>query len=175
MQRLSPAIGRAVAACTAFATAAAVLTGCGVQQSDAIEAGGPATVTVYPGPRQRVLLFFLSPQGRLAPVSRPDRKGRFSPTGIEQLDVHNVLAELFAGPLANERKAGLHTGLPRLKGPVGIGSASGGLTIRIPLSVRHLKETAISQVVCTAALAQGDDDTAVTIEGEDGTLPPAHC
>ncbi|MEU6323787.1 hypothetical protein [Streptomyces sp. NPDC047009] len=172
MQRVSPAVGRAVAA---FAAAAAVLTGCGVQATDAIEAGGPATVSVFPGPRQRVLLFFLSPEGRLAPVDRLAPKSRFSPKLTEQPDVRKVLAELFAGPLANERKAGLHTGLPRLKGPVGIGSAPGGLTIRIPLPVRHLEETAISQVVCTAALAQGDDDTAVTIEGEDGTLPPAHC
>ncbi|MEW2471871.1 hypothetical protein AB0919_43990 [Streptomyces sp. NPDC046994] len=172
MQRLSLAGGRAVAA---FATAAAVLTGCGVQGTDAIEAGGPATVIVYPGPGQRVLLFFLSPEGRLAPVSRPGRKSRFSPTGIEQLDVQEVLSELFDGPLATERRAGLRTGLPRLKGPVGIGSAPGRLTIRIPIPVRHLEETAIGQVVCTAALAQGDEDTAVTIEGEDGTLPPAHC
>ncbi|OIJ98564.1 hypothetical protein [Streptomyces colonosanans] len=180
MKRPSTAVGRAVAACV---TAAALLTGCGVQQTDVIEAGGPATIGVFPAPENRMVLFFLSPQGRPTPVMRRvgtnlDPKGGadYPPAGAGPVDRGKVVAALFAGPWANEREAGLHTELPpQLNGPVGITATSGKLILRLPLAVRPLKAAAVRQVVCTVAFAGGDGGAEVTIMGPDGTLPAAHC
>ncbi|MGW3496020.1 hypothetical protein [Streptomyces sp. NPDC001020] len=171
MKRPSTAVVRA-AACV---TAAGLLTGCGVQQTDVIEAGGPATVNVFPAPGQRLLLFFLSPQGHLTPVVRPVKSEQYAPAGVEPVDRQKVLAMLFAGPQANERAAGLHTELPQLNGAMGIKSTPSNVTVLLPLAVRHFEATAVRQVVCTVAFADGDGSAEVVIVGNDGTLPAAHC
>ncbi|MEV5987693.1 hypothetical protein AB0L85_22210 [Streptomyces sp. NPDC052051] len=172
MKRPGTAVGRAVAACL---SAVALLTGCGVQQTDVIEAGGPATVGVFPDPENRMLLFFLSPQGRLTPVTR--RVGTAPPpAGAGPVDPGKVVAALFAGPRANEREAGLHTELPpQLTGAVWTKATPGKLTLHLPLAVRTFKAAAVRQVVCTVAFTDGDGGAEVTVIGPDGTLPPTHC
>ena len=172
MKRPSTTVGRAVAACV---TAAALLGGCGVQQTDVIEAGGPATVGVYPGNKQRMLLFFLSSEGRLLPVSRWAESSELSPMDTKPMPVPKVLGALFAGPSDSERKAGLHTELPQLKGPTETKTDLSELVIVFPFAVRPLEATALQQVVCTTAFATGDGSTEVIIAGKDGALPSAHC
>lgn len=61
---------RRVAAVLATLAALLPLTACGIQQTDVIEAGGPATIDVMPARESRMLLFFLSPDGVLLPVPR---------------------------------------------------------------------------------------------------------
>ncbi|WP_031087017.1 hypothetical protein [Streptomyces sp. NRRL WC-3549] len=46
------------------------LAGCGIQETDVIEAGGPAVADLLPPREGRVLLFFFSPDDALLPVPR---------------------------------------------------------------------------------------------------------
>ncbi|ADI06063.1 hypothetical protein SBI_02942 [Streptomyces bingchenggensis BCW-1] len=157
------------------AVAAVSLTGCGVRQSDVIEAGGPATVTVFPDAEQRVLLFFVSSEGRLTPVSGGvfmDRKGEYD----GKVPGEVALMMLLGGPSATARAAGLHTELPRSAGHIGMKSGTDQVSVRVPIAVRGLGKTAVRQLVCTAAYAEGGDGTAeVTVAGDDGRLPAMHC
>ncbi|MEU0596973.1 hypothetical protein ABZ484_01715 [Streptomyces sp. NPDC006393] len=165
------AVGRAVAAC---ATAATLLTGCGVQKTGVIEVGGPATVMAA-DPKGQYFLFFLSTEERLTPVVRFS-KGYDLPGGTEPVDVPTAITALFAGPQADDRAAGLRTELPKLNGSMGVSTGPGKVRIVLPLAVRPLGKPAVRQLVCTAAFAQGSDGTAeVTVQGEDGALPPARC
>lgn len=155
------------------AVAAALLTGCGVRQSDVVEAGGPATVIVYPDAEQRVLLFFVSSGGRLTPVAREfflNEEGEYVVPGDK------VVTMLLAGPSAEARAAGLHTELPRSTGFVGVKSTPDQVFVRVSIAVRGLNKTAVRQMVCTAAYVNGGDgDAEVIIAGGDGRLPAAHC
>jgi hypothetical protein len=56
----------------AFAVAAVVplLGGCGIQETDVIEAGGPASVQAFFDREYEMLLFLRSPDGGLSPVIR---------------------------------------------------------------------------------------------------------
>jgi hypothetical protein len=155
------------------AVVAALLTGCGVRQSDVVEAGGPATVTVFPDAEQRLLLFFVSAEGRLTPVSMG-----FFLDGEEKYRVagDKVLSILLAGPSAEARAAGLHTELPRSTGFVGVKPAPDRVFVSVSIAVRGLEKTAVRQLVCTAAYVDGGDGNAeVIIAGDDGRLPPASC
>ncbi|MEU5611564.1 hypothetical protein ACI2L4_20705 [Streptomyces sparsogenes] len=174
MKRRGATAARAAAAAVCV-MAVAPLTGCGVRGSDVIEAGGPATVTVFPADEQRLLLFFVSSEGRLTPVAR-----RVGGDGSGQSDGpplgEKVLAALFAGPSEGERAAGLRTRLPRPKEMPGMKWSPRDVLVHLPLAVRDLSETARRQVICTVAYAEGGDGGAeVTIAGEDGALPPTHC
>ncbi|CAM5538084.1 hypothetical protein [Streptomyces aurantiogriseus] len=174
MRRPGTAAGRALAVCAAVTAA---LTGCGVQETDVIEVGGPATVSVSPVPDQRVLLFFLSPEGRLAPVSRQGRTDADLKAGMGPVDGSKVMTMLFAGPGAGEREAGLRTALPQLEQGVEVESSRGSVAITLSLDVRSLGETALRQVVCTAAYLDGGDGSAqvLVIGNDDETLPSTHC
>ncbi|NUP39534.1 MAG: hypothetical protein HOY76_21605 [Streptomyces sp.] len=160
------------------AMAAVSLTGCGVRQSDVIEAGGPATVTVFPDAKQRQIVFFVSSEGRLTPVAGgvftdTDREG-----GYENGKVPGeiALSMLLFGPSEKARAAGLHTELPPAEGHIDMKSGTDQALVRVPVAVRRLGKTAVRQLVCTAAYAEGGDGTAeVTVAGNDGRLPPAHC
>ncbi|MFG2343726.1 hypothetical protein [Streptomyces phaeochromogenes] len=57
---------------SAFAVVAAVplLGGCGIQETDVIEAGGPASVQAFFDRESEMLLFFRAPDGGLSPVIR---------------------------------------------------------------------------------------------------------
>ncbi|OMI41059.1 hypothetical protein [Streptomyces sparsogenes] len=178
MKRRGAAAARAAAACV---MAVAPLTGCGVRGSDVIEAGGPATVTVFPADEQRLLLFFVSPEGRLTPVARRvggDGSGQAVRSGqaVGPPLGDKVLAALFAGPSDGERAAGLRTRLPRPEGRPAMKWSPRDVLVHLPLAVRDLSETARRQVVCTVAYAEGGDgDAEVTLAGQDGALPPTHC
>lgn len=165
-------VGPAAVSCVA---AVALLTACGVRQSEVIEAGGPATVTVFPVEEQRMILFFVSSEGRLTPVSTPIFPGR-DKEYAGPVPVVRALSGLFAGPSAEARAAGLHTELPPLEGETTVKSSSARVAIRVPFAVRGLGKTAVRQLVCTLAYTKGGDGTAeVTIASDDGTLPSAHC
>ncbi|MEU2280446.1 hypothetical protein ABZ614_00515 [Streptomyces sp. NPDC013178] len=174
MRRPGTAVGRALAVCVAVT---ALLTGCGVQQTDVIEVGGPATVSVYPFPEQRMLLFFLSSEGRPAPVSRQVRTDADVKAGMGPVDGQKVMTLLFEGPMPHEREAGLRTGLPRLgKKGVVVKSSRDVVDVVLPFDVRSLGESALRQVVCTAAYVDGGDGVAkVRVVGDDGTLPSSYC
>ncbi|MFG2196861.1 hypothetical protein [Streptomyces sp. NPDC048639] len=163
------------AALTACGAAAVLLTGCGVQETRVIEAGGPATVLVLPTREERLLLFFLSPQGRPTPVTRPVKPAGEDP-GKKAVSTSRSVITLLDGPRANERAAGLRTGLPDLKGSLQVESSPGTVQITAPFAVRRLERNAVQQLVCTAAFAEGRADrTEVTLRGRDGTLRPTSC
>ncbi|WP_030210807.1 hypothetical protein [Streptomyces bikiniensis] len=46
------------------------LAGCGIQETDVVEAGGAATVVVQPVPEERMTLYFLGPGGGTMPMAR---------------------------------------------------------------------------------------------------------
>ncbi|MFF0478998.1 hypothetical protein [Streptomyces sp. NPDC004284] len=124
---------------TAALLAMLSLAACGIQESDVVEAGGAATVAVYPQPEFRMVLYFLGPDGQPVPVVRelgkpvPDptfawgaseadaqhRKSEGQGSGQQPYEVSGtvvvtdkVMAALLAGPAAADTAAGLTTGLP---------------------------------------------------------------
>ncbi|MGW7362728.1 GerMN domain-containing protein [Streptomyces sp. NPDC054841] len=161
------------------ASAALLLTGCGIQETDVIEAGGPATIEVFPGNERRMLLFFRSPEGELLPVSRePD--GLFEDARSDPKSMARTLAALFRGPTENERAAGLTTGLPVL--PTGSAlreagpAADGGVEVTLSIALDELDETALRQLICTIAYAEeADARILVHLRGTDSALEPAQC
>ncbi|MFE9041297.1 hypothetical protein ACFYOG_10290 [Streptomyces sp. NPDC007818] len=63
-------MSRRIRAAGAALLAGLALAGCGVQGSDVVEAGEAPDTIVRPNPENRMLLFFLGPDGELMPVSR---------------------------------------------------------------------------------------------------------
>ncbi|MGA5194653.1 hypothetical protein [Streptomyces exfoliatus] len=132
------------------------LAGCGIQETDVVEAGGAATVLVAPIPENRIVLYFLGPDGRSMPVARdvgptyPEPTAPADGTGDTRapyegfgpgyeitLDdlrssdaADKILAALLAGPRENEAAAGITTALPEseMRGP--------GLVPRIEIAAR---------------------------------------
>ncbi|MFF5917350.1 hypothetical protein ACFY8C_03245 [Streptomyces flavochromogenes] len=119
------------------------LAGCGIQKSDVVEAGGAATLHVAaPLLDERIVLYFVGPDGRSMPVTRDIGRPipeTTSPTGgsgervptdvfgpgyeISRDDLSRggivtdkILAMLLAGPGENERAAGITTALPKAEG-----------------------------------------------------------
>ncbi|KOG25612.1 MULTISPECIES: hypothetical protein [Streptomyces] len=179
------------------------LTGCGIQDSDVVEAGGAATVAVHPAPGgNRVVLYFLGPDGRLLPSVR-DLDGPFSSrgepwanpdhtsgsgTGVEtrsgRVGIDKVLFMLVNGPVAGEVAVGMTTGLPRsetvphIEGDPSKAVAEGRrhLRLRVPFPVGDLTDAAIQQLVCTTVYAEDPVGMVeVSLLGPDGTLPAARC
>ncbi|MFE9135710.1 hypothetical protein [Streptomyces sp. NPDC007355] len=116
------------------------LAGCGIQKSDVVEAGGAATVVIQPIPEERMVLFFLGPEGLPMPVVREagprDLRPTPTPSGpgdtlvpydgfgpeyevaadaltVRGLPTDKVLAALLAGPGPDEAGVGITTALPR--------------------------------------------------------------
>ncbi|WP_432027943.1 hypothetical protein [Streptomyces sp. 1222.5] len=167
---------RAARATAVCATAAAVLTGCGVQRTGVVEAGGPATIAVSSSPGQRMLLlYFVSPRGRVTPVTRMLAGGDDADPSPQPVSGAKALAALFDGPRGNETAAGLHTELPRFRGDLQVKADTDTVTIHLPIATARLTTTALRQIVCTAAYAEGGGSATVTIWGEDGGLPSARC
>ncbi|MGW2559830.1 hypothetical protein ACWCXB_11400 [Streptomyces sp. NPDC001514] len=177
MRRL-PVTGAALAA-----LASAALTGCGIQESDVIEAGGPATVQVFPHSRDGTVLFFRTPQGEPAPVIRPLKEllkeGAEDPGGPGGPTAAAVVA-LFDGPRADERAAGLTDGLPALGpgDPVvrAMPPERGGVEVTLPVALGSLDDLALRQLVCTIAFSEDAEGlTPVHLRGDDGALGQANC
>ncbi|WP_435970305.1 hypothetical protein [Streptomyces sp. Qhu_M48] len=114
------------------------LAGCGIQETDVVEAGGAATVIVQPIPEDRIVLYFLGPDGRSMPVARDPQSPVGVPTSSDGSEdgrspfdgfgpdyemsaddlrrsgtgTDKVLAMLLAGPRADEAAFGITTALP---------------------------------------------------------------
>ncbi|MFE8913976.1 hypothetical protein [Streptomyces globisporus] len=167
--------------------------GCGIQDSDVVEAGGPATVEAFLNRDADMLLFFRSPDGGLSPVIREvgasagfgdeyiepgaddrDPSGAAGPAPTEK-----VVLALLSGPGGADRAAGLTTALPavREKGTVQVEvSSDGGITARLPLAVQALDATAVRQLTCTIAYNQARDGRGVvTLTGQDGAQRSGSC
>ncbi|HBF82638.1 MAG TPA: hypothetical protein DD420_22715 [Streptomyces sp.] len=126
---------RAVPVAALLVLAAGPLAGCGIRETDVIEAGGPAVADLLPPREGRVLLFFFSPDDALLPVPRivgtpwptggsgtvgpdgsvhtdepsgQDGLGGSSPgeAADETLSPLAAVTALLAGPDAAERRAG---------------------------------------------------------------------
>ncbi|MFF8275122.1 hypothetical protein ACF05T_03245 [Streptomyces lateritius] len=134
MRRLRGVLAPAVLLLTA--------TGCGIQQTDVVEAGGGATVTVIPPGSERILLFLVDREGRVLPVARSTSDplvhwdtgpssgsgtktagatdeteapgGSGSEAGLEKARTKagKALVVLSIGPTDAERDAGLDSRLP---------------------------------------------------------------
>ncbi|MCT4352863.1 hypothetical protein M5362_06940 [Streptomyces sp. Je 1-79] len=184
---------RGTALGAALLAGALALTGCGIRQSDVVEAGGPATIAVAPGEGSRLLLFYVDVDGRLTPAARAldtDQRlrGEAQPTYPRGLGVAALpaLSALLRGPTAGERAAGLSTRLPELgwetgkRGPlVNVETDEDGepvLRVSLDFPLGDLEGTAARQLVCTAAYAEETDGRiAVVLSGPGSTRPAERC
>ncbi|MFE1363592.1 hypothetical protein ACFW84_05025 [Streptomyces anulatus] len=172
---------------------ASLVGGCGIQESDVIEAGGPATVDAFLNRDDDMLLFFRSPDGGLSPVIRSVRpsagfgdeyvepaSGERDPTGpAGPAPTEKVALALLSGPGRTDRAAGLTTALPAVRegGTVTVQvSSDGGIAVRLPLAVQGLDATALRQLTCTIAYNEATDGRGVvTLTGHDGKKRSGTC
>ncbi|WP_327279388.1 MULTISPECIES: hypothetical protein [unclassified Streptomyces] len=146
-----------------------LLAGCGIKPTGVIESGAAAKVLV-PGPGTKGTVYYVTSDGRLAPVpetDQPEESALF------------LLARLLMGPLDPEKAAGLETRVPApadKKPPFGlsVNIVSGEtMEVRVPFAVTGLSETARRQLVCTAA--SPNPNYAVVLRGPDTSAGPARC
>ncbi|GAA4064485.1 hypothetical protein [Streptomyces shaanxiensis] len=182
-----------VAVALAFAAAVPLLGGCGIQETDVIEAGGPASFQAFLDRDYDMLLFFRSPDGGLSAVIRTTEppaefgdayaqsgsgdQNSSDPAG--PVPTEKVVLALLAGPRKEDRAAGLSTSLPAARpgGTVEVDlSPDGKVTTRLPLALEGLSSTALRQLTCTIAYSQ-DADGQVTVEltGQDGASRSGTC
>ncbi|MFI6107643.1 hypothetical protein [Streptomyces sp. NPDC051310] len=172
-------------ALTAGPVAALLLAGCGVQETDVIEAGGPASVQAFVSPGYDALLFFRLPHGELAPVIRSFRPADAFGNEYRQADgaappasAEKVISALLSGPGKADRAAGLGTALPRVvAGGVRVRLAGDGkVEVDLPLPLGGLDATAVRQLICTAAYTKDRDGRAtVLVTGRDGVTATGTC
>ena len=157
--------------------------GCGIQATDVVEVGDPATVEVAPGRGQGTVLYFVSPPParRLMPVVRPaDSMARGMPDASGAVPVWRysgkAILMLLYGPDSGETAAGLRTELPRadvVSTPV---VGPDGVLVRLNAPVKSLSAVARQQLACTVAQAvTSDRTTEVRVRGSDGTIGPDRC
>lgn len=177
---------------TALLLAVLGLAGCGIQETDVIEAGGPARIQVFPAREGRMLLFLRSPDGELMPVARqvdepvpPEYANSGAgtrKTTDPPVSTAKTIAALFNGPVDVERLSGLTSGLPTLApgGSVQVlpSQAEGedGVEIIVPAPVSAFDETGLRQLVCTAAYNEDPEGvTSVRVRGTDRRVGPFQC
>lgn len=180
--------GRAVAAVAlAVAATAPLLGGCGIQETDVIEAGGPASFQAFLDRDHDMLLFFRSPDGGLSTVIRTTQppgaefasgdQNPDDPTG--PVPTEKVVLALLAGPREDDRAAGLTTALPTIRpgGTVKVEPSSNGrVTTHLPLALKPLDKTALRQLTCTIAYSRDvDGQVVVELRGQDGTSRSGTC
>ncbi|MGC5531274.1 hypothetical protein [Streptomyces sp. SR-10] len=184
---------RGLAAAVIATVGASLAGGCGIQDSDVIEAGGPATVEAFLDRDNDMLLFFRSPDGGLNPVVRPARPSAgfgdaYVEPGSEDRNpsgpagpapTEKVVLALLAGPREADRAAGLTTALPAARpgGTVQVEvSSNSGITAVLPLALKDLPPTALRQLTCTIAYNQATDGRGVvTLRGHDGATSSGTC
>ncbi|MFF4180821.1 hypothetical protein [Streptomyces sp. NPDC001750] len=159
--------------------------GCGIQETEIVEVGDPATVAVAPGREQGTLLYFVSPPPakRLMPVVRPvDLTVHDRPDGTGAVRAwrgsDKAIAMLFDGPDEAETAAGLRTELPHADAMSTPSLTLGpdGVLVRLSTPVGELSGIARQQLICTAAQAlTSGRAVAVRVSGTDGTIGPDHC
>ncbi|WP_432006696.1 hypothetical protein [Streptomyces parvus] len=167
--------------------------GCGIQNSDVIEAGGPATVEAFFNPDVDMLLFFRSPDGGLTPVMRETRASAgFGSEYIEPgaptrdpsgpagpVPTEKVVLELLSGPGEADRAVGLTTAIPAVREGATVKvevARDGGVTARLPVAVKALKPMALRQLTCTIAYNEAAEGrVVVTLRGDDGAVTSGRC
>ncbi|MFG2553947.1 hypothetical protein ACGFWF_28890 [Streptomyces sp. NPDC048581] len=183
---------RGPAAAVAFA-AVPLLTGCGIQETDVIEAGGPASFQAFLDRDRDMLLFFRSSDGGLSTVIRTTEPpvefgdGNAESGSADQnpgdttgpVPTEKVVLALLGGPRKEDRAAGLSTALPAARpgGTVEVERSAGGrVTTRVPLALEGLSGTALRQLTCTIAYSQdADGQIVVHLTGQDGASRSGTC
>ncbi|MET3986801.1 hypothetical protein [Streptomyces sp. PvR034] len=150
---------------------AVALAGCGIEPTGVVESGRAANVPVT-APRSADVLYFVAPDGRLAPSLLRDPRVS---TGV-------LLGRLLSGPGTQERDSGLGTELPartdRAAGPVRVEYRTAKqVTVRLPHVLdAELSDTAKDQLVCTAAVSVDASAKAeVVLVTGDGPMSPRRC
>ncbi|NYV75948.1 hypothetical protein HW445_16775 [Streptomyces sp. UH6] len=133
-----------------------------------------------------MLLFFLTPDGRLLPSPRTVGGGGFEDgrqvpdSAVEPVppSAEKTVAALLSGPTPPERRAGM-ANEPSLPGPgtrVDVTVSGGRVELGLAVPLDGLHERAERQLVCTVAYAvSATGSAAVTLRGTDGTRAPAWC
>ncbi|QHC24479.1 hypothetical protein [Streptomyces sp. GS7] len=130
---------------TLGAVLAGVLAGCGIEPTDVIDAGEPATGVKSPGrPADNVQLFFYGPSG-LRSATRPAKA---------PVDPGEAIQLLMQGPNHAERMRGLSSVVPKFPGPVTADTGPGTVVITLPVNAKLLDPASMNQLVCTAANAR---------------------
>ncbi|MFJ2769291.1 hypothetical protein [Streptomyces sp. NPDC087300] len=123
---------------------AAALTGCGISTTGPRQAGAPASGVQRPGTNaEYARLYFVGPYG-LRSASRPTDR----PLGPQQ-----ALDLLLEGPTDAERERGLASEVPPMNGQLSATASTGTVDVYLPMTIRDLQVTAVSQLACTAAHA----------------------
>ncbi|WP_406505280.1 hypothetical protein [Streptomyces sp. NBC_00212] len=137
--------------------------GCGIQSTDVIAVGGPASAQAVP-PGDGTVLYFTGPDG-LMPVVRE---------GTSQAP----LPLLFAGPDKDERAAGISTELPPVQGAFKMSVEEGRVTVELGQDVSGLTPVAQRQIACTVlqAVARGGTVRVMILGGgAKSSLSPLAC
>ncbi|MGW0337601.1 hypothetical protein ACWD0J_38295 [Streptomyces sp. NPDC003011] len=181
------------AAAVAVVTAVPLLGGCGIQETDVIEAGGPASVQAFLDRDHDMLLFFRAPDGGLSPVIRTTASSSVFGDGYVEagsedqnlgdtagpVPTEKVVAALLAGPRKEDRAAGLSTSLPAARPGRNVEvepSPGGRVTTRLPFALTGLDSTALRQLTCTIAYSQdADGQVVVELRGQDGASRSGTC
>ncbi|MEV4867882.1 hypothetical protein [Streptomyces syringium] len=133
-------IRRAAAAATLFGLLT-TLAGCGIEPTEVIDVGYPATGAKRPGvPATQAVLYFAYPGG-VVPVSRP---------AGDAVSAEDAVPLLLKGPNEPERLRGYYSELPKVGG-VDVITSTDRVVIRLGTDVSRLTRTARNQLVCTAA------------------------
>ncbi|MFE1441411.1 hypothetical protein [Streptomyces sp. NPDC058739] len=176
------------------AVVAAVLPlgGCGIPETDVIEAGAPASVQAFVDRDYDMLLFFRSPDGGLNPVVRSSgSSGEIGPDGGtwagsvgqdpdgKPVAAEKVVTLLLLGPDERDRAAGLDTALPTAQGKERLQvevSRTGTIRAELPIALEGLDSTALRQLICTIAYSEGGSGLAtVRLSGTDGVSRSGTC
>ncbi|MGW0912545.1 hypothetical protein ACWD1Z_12445 [Streptomyces sp. NPDC002784] len=185
------------AAAVVLAVALPLLGACGIQETDVIEAGGPASFQAFLDRDYDMVLFFRSADGGLRPVIRTTGpSGEFSGPYVGEgaggqyggegsgdpagpVSAEKVVAALLSGPRKEDRAAGLGTALPATArgGSVEIEALpQNRVTARVPLALDDLDSTALAQLTCTIAYSQDAEGQAVVeLTGQDGATSSETC
>ncbi|MFI1223797.1 MULTISPECIES: hypothetical protein [unclassified Streptomyces] len=181
------------AAALAAAAVVPLLGGCGIQETDVIEAGGPATVEAFFNRNDDMILFFRAPTGGLNPVIRSARPSPGFGEGYDEVGSEDRKSGDQAGPVSTEqavlallggtakedRAVGLSTALPAARPGAAVELAvapDGTVTLRLPFALKPLEPTALRQLTCTVAYSQeADGQVVVELEGEDGASSSDTC
>ncbi|MEV5543598.1 hypothetical protein AB0L13_42935 [Saccharopolyspora shandongensis] len=132
---------------------------CGVQPSGVIRGASPPSGPVEPG--DSVTLYLVA-NGQLSTVQRPSRS----------LSRADTLALLATGPTGEERARGLTSDVPNGAAPFSVTiEPPDRKVVTVSVSVDELSDTAIDQIVCTAA----EPGERVTVLGVGQARGPRDC
>ncbi|MER6346488.1 hypothetical protein ACWC10_16305 [Streptomyces sp. NPDC001595] len=177
----------------AVASGLLLLGGCGIQETDVIEAGGPASVQAFVDHDFDMLLFFRTSDGGISPVIRSTTSTiEYGPEGgmvagqdpadgaAVPVPTEKVILALLGGPDEQDRAAGLGTSLPSARSAdtprVEVSSGGDRVTTDLPIPLDGLDRTALRQLVCTIAYSHDADGRAtVRLTGTDGASASGTC